>query len=478
MQSWSLLAGLLATGPAAAHSFGRSYTLPIPLTLYAWGAASALLLSFLAAAFFLRHGAGGGPAETVRPATGRATSISLGALSALGLGLLALAIVSGFVGHPNSNVNINMTLFWIVFVLAYPYASAVIGGSYEHINPWRTLVELPARWWPRLAAGRWHYPERTLAYWPAVVLYLGFIWVELFGNTKPYSLSTWLLGYSGFNLVGAVAFGTRAWFRYVELFAVLLRLVSMMAPLTLAERDGRRCWVWRWPFAGLANRSPSHFSLAAFVICTLAATAYDGFHETVPWLRFFWSTLVPAIDPDAGLRALYLYQPWLQRWQWAGLLFAVVLYLAAYVLAVWLGARLARAVQPLGELLRAFAFSLVPIALVYHVSHYYTLVQTEGLRILPLASDPFGWRWDLFGTADWFQYAVIPNVGVTWHAQVALIILGHVVSVVLAHHQAVRLFATRRAAALSQLPMLALMVGYTTAGLWILSLPLEAERFM
>ena len=58
-----------------------------------------------------------------------------------------------------------------------------------------------------------------------------------------------------------------------------------------------------------------------------------------------------------------------------------------------------------------------------------------------------------------------------WHTEVALILIGHVVSVYLAHRVALRLFASRREAMISQLPMLLLMVAYTVIGLWVISLP-------
>ena len=57
-----------------------------------------------------------------------------------------------------------------------------------------------------------------------------------------------------------------------------------------------------------------------------------------------------------------------------------------------------------------------------------------------------------------------------WHTQVALIVAAHVAGVVIAHALALRL--TGRVPALaSQVPMLLLMIGYTTLGLWLLSTP-------
>jgi hypothetical protein len=51
--------------------------------------------------------------------------------------------------------------------------------------------------------------------------------------------------------------------------------------------------------------------------------------------------------------------------------------------------------------------------------------------------------------------------------QVAAVVVGHVLGVVLAHDRAVRLFPPRAALA-GQLPLLALMVSYTVTGLLLL----------
>ena len=43
-----------AAGSASAHFFTQPYTLPVPFSLYAFGAASALLLSFVVIGLFAR----------------------------------------------------------------------------------------------------------------------------------------------------------------------------------------------------------------------------------------------------------------------------------------------------------------------------------------------------------------------------------------------------------------------------------------
>ena len=57
------------------------------------------------------------------------------------------------------------------------------------------------------------------------------------------------------------------------------------------------------------------------------------------------------------------------------------------------------------------------------------------------------------------------------------IVIGHIAAVYLAHAMALRVFGEKRAALRSQLPMLALMIGYTMVSLWIIAQPIVSSRF-
>jgi hypothetical protein len=146
---------------------------------------------------------------------------------------------------------------------------------------------------------------------------------------------------------------------------------------------------------------------------------------------------------------------------------------------VWLGGRLAGQAGPTALAVAGqLVWSLVPIALAYHFAHYLTALLVNGQYALVALSDPFGWNWDLFGTAGW---QVTPGVvmgsdsaWVLWNLQAGAIIAGHVLAVLVAHMLAARHQSTRRAVALSQLPLTLLMVGYTVFGLWLLSTPTAA----
>ena len=82
-------------------------------------------------------------------------------------------------------------------------------------------------------------------------------------------------------------------------------------------------------------------------------------------------------------------------------------------------------------------------------------------------TDPLGLGWDLFGTADrridfWMSPTAI------WYIQLAAILGGHLLGVVLAHDRALEEFP-KETAVRTQYAMLALMVVLTGVGLALLA---------
>lgn len=461
----------LLPGAAAAHSFGRLYNLPVPFWLYAYGASAALLLSFLIAGYFLRAAPSADRPERQRPAPAWLLRVRpwLGGLS---LFMLALCIATGLFGSRNPYLNFNMTFFWVVFTLGFVYLAALIGDFFGPLNPWRALAQGIGRVWRGFVQGRRPYPQR-LAYWPALALYMGFIWIELLMHNQPVTLAWMLLGYTAITLGGVWLYGAAAWFRYGEFLSVFFRLVGHMAPV--AYREGRI--VLRAPFSGLLRERAEHGSLLVFVLFMLSSTAFDGLRATVPWIKLFWQDPFNILTPMLGRPPIYFYaqlRPWYEALETVTLLLSPFIYLGVYLLFIALSRRLGRSPLSLRELALRFGFSLLPIALVYHVTHYYTLLITQGVKVFSMISDPFGWGWNLLGTARLWRTPILPDLAWVWHSQVALILLGHIVSVVIAHLEALRVFETPRRAALSQLPMLVLMVLFTTFGLWILAQPIQS----
>jgi hypothetical protein len=453
----------------------------VPFGLYLYACAATLVLTFVALGYFVTAPAAGRapPSRELRAGGRVGTAVARGGLDLLraaALGSLLLTVVAGLVGTRSPLANINMALFWIGFLLAFTYLTALIGNLYALVNPWKTIVLGLEACGIEFTRPRVRYPAR-LGYYPAFGLYVALIWIELFWLPKPATVSLALIAYSLLTLAGARFFGKAAWFEHAEFFGVFFRLVGTMAPVAYApSAEGRAFRVrLRPPFAGALEERPEHLSLVLFVLFMLASTTYDGVHETVFWVGLFWTNLLSLLHPLWGAdmaKAQAVLAPWFTTYQRAGLVLSPFVYFAVYMLVMAATRAIAKSFVPVRALALQFAFSIIPIALVYNVAHYCTLILTQ-LPLVPyLATDPFGLGWNLFGLAPDLSEPPPLDMGRVWHAEVVLILAGHIVSVCLAHLIALRLFPARRQTLLGQLPMLALMVTYTLVGLWVLSLPL------
>jgi hypothetical protein len=468
---------LLDPAYASAHSFGTPYNLPVPFWMYAYGASATLAVSFAIVAYFA-----GVPIDAqtlVRTRQGAVLRISaavLGTLRALSVSLLVLCIATGLFGTRNIYTNFNMTFFWLVFALGFLYATALIGDLYALLNPWREVCDAFVALTGRRAS-LLRYPG-WLAYYPALALYAGFIWIELFGHSQPFSLALALIGYTAINFGGAALFGRDAWFRHGEFFAVMFRLVGLIAPVAyVREADGGYTVTYRKPLIGLLQHPAEHVSLLLFVLFMLSSTAFDGLHETLPWVTVFWKNIFPVLT--AGSTQPYTVTVnYYYYWQWAMLFISPFVYLVVYLVFIVASKLAAGSNQPVRALALAFTLSLVPIAFVYNITHYFTLLTSQGLQIMRLASDPFGFRWNLFGTGALPPDPLILDAGTVWHTQVALILIGHILGVYISHIEALRVFRGTKRAVVSQLPMLILMIIFTTVGMWILSLPIAGGQVL
>lgn len=470
----------LTPAPAGAHAFIEPYVLPVPIWMYLYGCAAVLVVSFAVIGYFMSvpdvtSNAWTFDLEAVNPRGHLVGRWVLRILRAGSVGCLLLTITAGLIGTGDPYLNVSITLFWIVFLLAFAYLTAVVGNVFECINPWKVLVEWAAQWGLTSPTGRIGYPER-LGYYPAFVFYIALLWLELFVLPKPYVLSMALVAYSVVTFAGVWLFGKTAWLRYGEIFSVFFTLIGTLAPVEYTPKEDGRSWRVRLrpPFAGVLRERPEHMSLVLFVVFMLSSTTYDALHNTVFWMGLYWNHLLTWLQPLWGtdmIAAQARLTNWYVVYQRAALLASPFVYLGIYLFVLVWTKMATKTAIPLRVLARRFAFSLIPIAFVYNATHYYTMVLMQGRNVLALSSDPFGFGWNLLGIGPMGDPPPL-NMNAVWHTQVALILAGHIVSVYLAHMIALDTFASRRQATVSQVPMLLLMVAYTGIGLWVLSLPL------
>jgi hypothetical protein len=497
-----VLAALLLAVPdlAFAHGFGMRYDIPVPFWLYAYGAAAAVVLTFVLLVDTK-------PAPHRYPRfdllrVGWIRAVFAGRPFLLGLRLLSVAlfslvILSGLLGDQTPTANLAPTFVWIVWWVGLAFFTALVGNLWELVNPWKITFE----WadglvrWLGLGKGLGPYLRYPAAWgvWPALVLYLGFAWVELvfLGSAIPSNIAVLALLYSAITWVGITLFGKDTWLRGGEAFSVFFGILARFAPTEVwvkTTEPCRECGVCegvkedcvncyecfaraapedrqlnlRPPAVGLARPEPVTADRLVFVVFVLAIVTYDGLMATPLWLqvRTLAAPVVQTLGMS-GLGSLYLIQT-------LGLISGPLLFLAAYLGFVKLAQVLSGGAASVWRIAAAYAYTLVPIALAYEAAHYYTLLIIQGQAIVALISDPLGRGWNLFGTAGYEVNVGVVSADFVWYSQVALIVVGHVIAVYLAHGIALRLLQDRRQAVRSQYPMLALMVLYTVLALWII----------
>jgi hypothetical protein len=87
-------------------------------------------------------------------------------------------------------------------------------------------------------------------------------------------------------------------------------------------------------------------------------------------------------------------------------------------------------------------------------------------------SDPFGWGWNLLGTAGWTIPPLV-SLDVLWILQVALVGVGHVYSLWSAQRIGRGMFTSEVAASRGPWPMLVGMIAFSVFSLWLLKQPME-----
>jgi hypothetical protein len=309
----------------------------------------------------------------------------------------------------------------------------------------------------------------------------------------PATIASLALVYSGITWTGMFLFGKDVWLRYGEAFSLAFGLLARFAPTEVRVVDSSVCqacpldcrghhgfcvdcyacyeraeaaqrqWNLRPYAVGLARYEPVPMADTVFVLVLLATVTFDGFIATPLWVSIA-STLYELL-PQVGSAQFMLIKT-------LGFVLFPSLFLVVYMLVSVLMARVSGGRHSGTTMAQVFAFTLVPIALAYHIAHYLSFLLIEGQRLIPLASDPFGFGWDLLGTVDYQIDIGIVNAQFTWYTAVITIVVGHIIAVYLAHLVALRLLCEQRLAQRSQYPMLVLMVGYTMSSLWILAQPI------
>lgn len=447
--------------PAFAHASDRGHVLLLPTGYYIAGGALAVAFSFLTLALLP-------PAALDRFWRRRLSLFTVSdhprtVLSLLSFAGFVLLIATGLFGSRDPLSNPLPLVIWTLLWAGFTLLQGALGDLWSWLNPWYGPWRVASRVF-RLRTDEAD-PSRLpkwLGYWPAFVLFFGFAWFQLIDPAPddPSRLAFaagiyWLLSFAAICV-----FGYGDWSRRGEFLTVFFSMVARFAPL---QREKGRLHLG-WPGAKLLSASSLPASGTAFLLLALSSVSFDGLSKTFFWLGLFGVNPLefPGRTALIGIGSF-------------GLVLTFILLAAVFALAVSLGQRLAGDGQPFEKAAGLLVWSIVPIALAYHIAHYLTALLVDGQYALVALSDPFALGWNLFGTADRMVEAGVvagaESAWWLWNLQAGVIIVGHVLAVLIAHGLAWRLHPQPSRAALSQLPLTLLMIAYTIFGLWLLATP-------
>ena len=460
-----LARGVAASNAAVGLSDASGDALAVPRWLYVatGGAAigaSALLAGFVTDRRFVaaihgwRYDLGG---DRFR----RGGSIAVGVV---GAALLALVVYRGLTGPQVPTLN-----FAVIVVFAGGRAGLTIvtyaaGNVWPALNPLRALERFP---------GVVAYPDR-LGRWPALAGILLLVWIETTTpvTRQPEVLAAAIAGYVATAVVGSVAVGGDAWARNVDPITTALRFYGRVAPLAWDEgrlrasipgmrlvpavdADGS---VVDWGEGGSGrdgDRPVSGLDDVAIAVVLVWELTFSGFVTTEQGAAAVRAVVDVGVPPVAvyatilvgGFAAFYL----------------------AFLGAARVATRQVATTRTPRTLAVAFAPSLLIIAAGYHLAHYVGFFISLSPSLVTALASP------LSAPANPVVFTLPAWVSAL---NIAFVLGGHLVAIWVAHSTAYQLFPSRLQAIRSQYPFVAVMIGYTAASLWLISLPTASPAFL
>ena len=462
-----LLSGFIFILPelAFAHAGQRGHVMLLPTNLYIGGGAAVVALTFIFMIIVAGKSAIGkniklnSPEVQIKPVSW---------LSFLSLTVLFILILIGFKGNSDPMQNLLPLTTWVVWWIGLTMATAIFGNLWNFISPWPALEKLIS-FFPGiyLSSKSGVLSLGKLAYWPAVILFFLYAWLELVHPSPmdPDTLARIIFIYLIITASAMLIFGSKQWLNTCEPFTVFFRMVAWLSPIYLKSakvenNTGSSRISIRMPCSGLLRSELLPLSGIAFVLLVLSTVSFDGLSRTFWWLSL--NGINPLEFPGKTVMVLP---------NTLGLCATFFVFATAYYLTHVISCFLNHHSKPSGS----FIYSLIPIAFGYHFAHYLPAFLVDIQYALIALSDPFSLGWNLFGTSGWTVSASFlshfDSIVMIWFLQISAIVLAHVAAVIVAYLLQLHDSPNGQNSILVQVPATLLMIGYTVFGLWLLSTP-------
>ena len=345
-----------------------------------------------------------------------------------GVFILSLLILPGLIGNEEAKTSITPLIIWVFLWIGVPVLGLVFGDIYSKFNP---LSIIPS-------------PEKKPStVWFAAALFLGLTWFELVWRKPGNPTHIGIV----FILLMLITTGTRIIFSKASIEVDPLHLLHhLYAKLrfTLSKP------IYKNMLENIANLS-NFKGMEYFILLMIGTVTYDGLRGTTFWYNLFGSS---TLDITFSTFAFFGIN---------------IIIIGSYRFACWFALKVSGEKQDLNNISLLFGHTMLPIAFAYHVTHYLSLLLYESQTILYRLNDPYGIGWNLFGIDEvTINYFLTPVA--LWGIQVFVTLAGHMLSVVLAHDLAIKLFGHQQSDK-TQYIFLLITVGLTLQALFVLSVP-------
>ena len=345
-----------------------------------------------------------------------------------GVFILSLLILPGLIGNEEAKTSITPLIIWVFLWIGVPVLGLIFGDIYSKFNP---LSIIPS-------------PEKKPStVWFAAALFLGLTWFELVWRKPGNPTHIGIV----FILLMLITTVTRIIFSKASIEVDPLHLLHhLYAKLrfTLSKP------IYKNMLENIANLS-NFKGMEYFILLMIGTVTYDGLRGTTFWYNLFGSS---TLDITFSTFAFFGIN---------------IIIIGSYRFACWFALKVSGEKQDLNNISLLFGHTMLPIAFAYHVTHYLSLLLYESQTILYRLNDPYGIGWNLFGIDDVsINYFLTPVA--LWGIQVFVTLAGHMLSVVLAHDLAIKLFGHQQSDK-TQYIFLLITVGLTLQALFVLSVP-------
>ena len=343
-----------------------------------------------------------------------------------GIIILFLLVAPGIFGNESSKTSVAPLILWVFLWIGVPVLGLLFGDIYSRFNP-LNLFSLKS--------------EKPESVYFACILFIGLTWFELVWRKPGNPLNIAIVLITLFVCVNLLRYFLKKSLIEVDPLLLLHYLYSKL-----------KLFNSRPYFRSLLDNIGNLAKLKGieyFVLLMIGTVTYDGLRETTFWYNQFGSR-----TDDMGFSTMmFLIMN----------LGTILFYRFACFFAIKVGGSDLK----LNHVSNLFGHTMLPIAFAYHVTHYLTLLLFESQTFFYRFNDPIGIGMNILNVEEpTINYFIEPLV--IWGIQVAVTLLGHMLSVVLAHDLSVKLFGHQQSDK-TQYIFLFITVALTLQALFVLS---------